>query len=119
LNLEQRKLYDTVVSQCSNELAGQPLPQLLLHVDGVAGSRKTFVLLKTCARIQELAQEAGRQNPVFRAAPTGIAACAYDRRIDFRGTVRYEAKSYAVRIPIWLHKEYLHFLYYCQHWYSF
>ena len=74
LNLEQRKLYDTVVSQYSNELAGQPLPQLLLHVDGVAGSGKTFVLLKTCARIQELAREAGRQNPVFRAAPTGIAA---------------------------------------------
>jgi hypothetical protein len=74
LNLEQRKLYDTVVSQYSNELAGQPLPQLLLHVDGVAGSGKTFVLLKTCARIQELAQEAGRPNPVFRAAPTGIAA---------------------------------------------
>jgi hypothetical protein len=42
LNLEQRKLYDTVVSQYSNELAGQPLPQLLLHVDGVAGSGKTF-----------------------------------------------------------------------------
>jgi hypothetical protein len=74
LNLEQKKLYDTVVSQYSNELAGQPLPQLLLHVDSVARSGKTFVLLKTCARIQELAREAGRQNPVFRAAPTGIAA---------------------------------------------
>jgi ATP-dependent DNA helicase PIF1 len=52
-----------------------PLPrQLLLNVDGVAGSGKTFTLLKTCARIQELAVEAGKQNPVFRAAPTGIAA---------------------------------------------
>jgi hypothetical protein len=52
-----------------------PLPsRLLLNVDGVAGSRKTFTLLKTCARIQELAREAGKQNPVFRAAPTGIAA---------------------------------------------
>lgn len=74
LNLEQKKLYDTVVSQYSDELAGQPRRQLLLHVDGVAGSGKTFVLLKTCARIQELAQQAGKQNPVFRAAPTGIAA---------------------------------------------
>jgi hypothetical protein len=46
LTLEQRKLYDTVVSQYSNELIRQPLPQLLLHVDGVAGSGKTFVLLK-------------------------------------------------------------------------
>ena len=27
-----------------------------------------------CARIQELAREAGKQNLVFQAAPTGIAA---------------------------------------------
>ena len=76
LNLEQRKLYDTVAGQYSQELAlDTPLPrQLLLNVDGVAGSGKTFTLLKTCARIQELAIEAGKQNPVFRAAPTGIAA---------------------------------------------
>ncbi|KAH8654651.1 hypothetical protein BGZ60DRAFT_508337 [Tricladium varicosporioides] len=74
LNLEQRKLYDTVVSQYENELAGQPLPQLLLYVDGVAGSGKTFALLKTCARIQDLAKEARIPNPVFRAALTGIAA---------------------------------------------
>ncbi|KID81125.1 ATP-dependent DNA helicase PIF1 [Metarhizium guizhouense ARSEF 977] len=76
LNVEQRKLYDTVVSQYSEELTlNAPLPrQLLLNVDGVAGSGKTFTLLKICARIQELAVEAGKQNPVFRAAPTGIAA---------------------------------------------
>jgi len=76
LNREQRKLYDTVVDQYSQELTlDTPLPrQLLLNVDGVAGSGKTFTLLKMCARIQELAIEAGRQNPVFRAAPTGIAA---------------------------------------------
>ena len=51
LNLEQRKLYDTVVDQYSQELAwDRPAPsQLLLNVDGVAGSRKTFTLLKTCA----------------------------------------------------------------------
>jgi hypothetical protein len=76
LNQEQRRLYDAVVDQYSQELAlDTPFPrQLLLNVDGVAGSGKTFTLLKTCARIQELALEAGQQNPVFRAAPTGIAA---------------------------------------------
>ena len=76
LNLEQRKLYNTVVNQYSQELAlDRPAPsQLLLNVDGVAGSGKTFTLLKTCARIQELALQAGNRNPVFRAAPTGIAA---------------------------------------------
>lgn len=74
LNTEQRKLYDTVVSQYSLELALYRPSQLLLNVDGEAGSGKTFTLLKTCARIQELAAEAGMPNPVFRAAPTGIAA---------------------------------------------
>jgi ATP-dependent DNA helicase PIF1 len=79
LNQEQRKLYDVVVSQYTQELAstayGTPPPsQLLLNVDGVAGSGKTFTLLKTCARIQELALQAGNHNPVFRAAPTGVAA---------------------------------------------
>jgi hypothetical protein len=52
-----------------------PLPcQLLLNVDSVAGSGKTFTLLKTCTRIQELAIGARKQDPVFRAALTGIAA---------------------------------------------
>ncbi|KAK8912682.1 hypothetical protein VCV18_012361 [Metarhizium anisopliae] len=48
LNPEQRKLYDAVVSQYSEELTlDAPLPrQLLLNVDGVAGSGKTFTLLK-------------------------------------------------------------------------
>ena len=76
LNQEQRKLYNTVVDHYITELdLAQPQPrQLLLNVDGVAGSGKTFTLLKTCARLQELATEAGKENPVFRAAPTGIAA---------------------------------------------
>ena len=76
LNPEQRKLYDTVADQYTQELAVHlpTPPQLLLNIDGVAGSGKTFTLLKTCARIQELALERGKRNPVFRAAPTGIAA---------------------------------------------
>ena len=75
LNTEQRKLYDIVVDQYSQELTfDTPLPcQLLLNVDSVARSGKTFTLLKMCALIQELAIEARKQNPVFRAAPTGIA----------------------------------------------
>ena len=76
LNPEQRKLYNTVVGQYSQELAWDrpALEQLLLNVDGVAGSGKTFILLKICARIQELAKEARKQNLVFWAAPIGIAA---------------------------------------------
>jgi ATP-dependent exoDNAse (exonuclease V) alpha subunit len=75
LNLEQRKLYNTVVNHYIQELEpDQPKPaQLLLHVDGKAGTGKTFALLKICARLQELARMDGKPNPVFRAAPTGIA----------------------------------------------
>jgi hypothetical protein len=43
-------------------------------LDGVAGSRKTFAFLKMSVRLQELAAQAEKLNPVFRAAPTGIAA---------------------------------------------
>src|SRR6266536_1723758 len=77
LNTEQRKLYDTIVNHYNQEISPQgcPLqPLLLLNVDGVAGTGKTFTLLKACARIQEMATAAGKGNPVFRAAPTGIAA---------------------------------------------
>jgi hypothetical protein len=33
-----------------------------------------FIFLKVYTRIQEIAITAGRGNPVFRAAPTGITA---------------------------------------------
>ena len=56
LNLEQRKLYNTMVGQYSQELALDiPLPsQLLLNVDGVARFGKTFTLLKTWPRFKSL-----------------------------------------------------------------
>ena len=75
LNTEQRKLYDIVTAQYIQELACNDPPQpLLLNTDGVAGSGKTYALLKTCARLQELAKRSGKGNPVVRAAPTGVAA---------------------------------------------
>jgi hypothetical protein len=80
LNAEQRKLYDLCVAQYTHELSHeldpeQPMPeQLLLNLDGVAGAGKTFALLKSSGRLQEIAALAEKLNPVFRAAPTGIAA---------------------------------------------
>ncbi len=40
----------------------------------MAGSSKTYTLLKICARLQELAAAIGDPIPVIRAAPTGVAA---------------------------------------------
>ena len=74
LNTEQRKLYDIVTAQYVQELTSDYPPPLLLNVDGLVGSGKTFTLLKTCARLQELAERSRRGNPVIRAAPTGVAA---------------------------------------------
>jgi ATP-dependent exoDNAse (exonuclease V) alpha subunit len=67
-------LYDIVTAQYVQELARDNPRPLLLNTDGVAGSGKTFALLKTCARLQELAEQSGKGNPVVRAAPTGVAA---------------------------------------------
>jgi len=62
-----------------------------LNIDGVAGSRKTFILLKVCARLQELAVAAGKPNLVFRAAPTGVAA------FNFTGKTLYSLLWLLVR----------------------
>lgn len=76
LNREQRLLFDTLVDQYIAETTpGAPRPpQLLLNLDGAAGVGKTFAILKACACLQQLAREAGRSDPVLRAAPTGVAA---------------------------------------------
>jgi hypothetical protein len=44
LNTEQRKLYDLIVPQYTNELSGTSTSPLLLNVDGVAESGKTFTV---------------------------------------------------------------------------
>ena len=92
LNPEQRKLYDTVVDQYSQEVdSNVPLPrQLLLNVDGVAGSGKTFAPLKACARIQELAIEAGKPTPSFGLL---LQASLPSISLERRCTVCYGSRS--------------------------
>jgi hypothetical protein len=48
--------------------------QLFLNINKETGTRKTFIFLKIYTRIQEIAIIAGKGNPIFRAAPIGIAA---------------------------------------------
>jgi hypothetical protein len=45
LNDQQRKLYDVVTEHYASELSGQNSRQLLLNVDGVAGTGKTYTIL--------------------------------------------------------------------------
>lgn len=44
LNPEQRLLYDIVIHYFEDTLAGRHLPQLLLNVDGRAGTGKSYVI---------------------------------------------------------------------------
>jgi hypothetical protein len=50
---------------------------LLAHVDGKAGTGKTTVIMSMCAEVDRLASELGLLSPIFRAAPTGVAACNF------------------------------------------
>jgi hypothetical protein len=56
LNPEQWKLYDVVIDQYIQELFGrETLGQLLLNIDGVAGTGKIYTLMKIYAQLQEFA----------------------------------------------------------------
>jgi ATP-dependent DNA helicase PIF1 len=74
LNDQQRKLYDVVTEHYASELSGQNPRQLLLNVDGVAGTGKTYTILQISLRLEELARQYGKPNPVLRSAPTGVAS---------------------------------------------
>ncbi len=75
LNPEQQKLYDIVIVQYIQELAYNDLLQLLLlNIDSVTGSKKTFTLLKTCTRLQELAERSRKGNPIVYVALIGVIA---------------------------------------------
>jgi hypothetical protein len=76
LNIKQKKLFDIIIIYYTNEInLGRNSPlQLLLNIDRETGTKKIFIFLKVYTRIQKIAITAGRGNPVFRAAPTSIAA---------------------------------------------
>jgi ATP-dependent DNA helicase PIF1 len=50
--------------------------QLLLNIDGEAGTGKSFLTMNTCAKLESMMEEAPDpgDNPVKRLAPTGVAA---------------------------------------------
>jgi hypothetical protein len=83
LNIKQKKLYNIVVNYYFQELALNILFsfQLFLNINNIARSEKTFIFLKTCTRIQELARKTRKQNLVFQAALTSIAIFNIIRKI--------------------------------------
>ena len=79
LNWQQRQLYDTVLQHYDQHLAFErgegPAPrQLLINVDGSAGTGKSYVIKLISAHLQAAARNHGLASPVLRLAPTGSAA---------------------------------------------
>ena len=75
LNTEQQKLYNVVTAQYKQKLSNSvQLQQLLLNVNSVTGSRKTFTVFKTCVQLQEVTKQASKGNLVVCTALTGVTA---------------------------------------------
>ncbi|RFU33151.1 hypothetical protein B7463_g3183, partial [Scytalidium lignicola] len=73
---KQRQIFELVVDHYQKTLnITEPTPpQLLLQVDGKASTGKSHVIWLLSSKLQELATTNKQPNPVFRAAPTGVAA---------------------------------------------
>lgn len=79
LNTKQRQIYDLVMTHYDAVLSAEDTitpqaPQLLLHIDGKAGTSKSFVIKTLSAHLQQRAASAQRRNPVQRCALTGVAS---------------------------------------------
>lgn len=77
LEVKQKLLWDTFVDHFNNVTDGPDRRQLLLHVDGKAGTGKTTVIISMCAEVDRIAGELGLGSVIARAAPTGVAACNF------------------------------------------
>jgi Cdc6-like AAA superfamily ATPase len=75
LEVKQKLLWNTFRDHY-NDLAVSMNP-LFLHVDGKAGTGKTTVIKSMCAEVDRLAAELSVPSPIFRAAPTDVAACNF------------------------------------------
>jgi ATP-dependent DNA helicase PIF1 len=92
MNAEQRVVYDLFIDHYRRELAGEDPEQLRVNLDGVAGTGKTYVLLQACRKLSDMAKEAGKEDPSFRAAPTGVAAH------NFKGTTLHRMFKVPIQV---------------------
>ncbi|KAI5365794.1 putative DNA helicase Pif1, P-loop containing nucleoside triphosphate hydrolase [Septoria linicola] len=76
----QRKMYDIVLDHFrDNGIKGQS-SQILLQLDGKAGTGKSHLIAVMSAHLAALADSHGQEDPVLRTAPTGVAAHAISGR---------------------------------------
>jgi ATP-dependent DNA helicase PIF1 len=70
----QRRIFLRVVSHYRQILAGDHPPPLRINIDGTAGTGKSYLIDALTKALTELANGRGRNCPMLRVAPTGIAA---------------------------------------------
>ena len=62
------------MQQYERILQGDSPSPLRINIDGPAGTGKSYLIAMISSHLQDQARTAGRSNPVFQAAPTGVAA---------------------------------------------
>ena len=74
LNPGQRVAFDLLMTHYSDLCSGDVSSQLLIHLDGEAGSGKSYLIDMISQHLREMGERYGHSDPVLRSAPTGIAA---------------------------------------------
>ena len=93
LNEGQRTAFEVVTRHYWNSFrVGKP-SQLLIHIDGKAGSGKSYLIDAISTHLREIAERHEPSDPVVRAAPTGIAA------FSIRGQTLHRLLRLSVRGP--------------------
>jgi ATP-dependent DNA helicase PIF1 len=70
----QRTCFDRLMAQYTMEIDDGQVEQLFLHVDGSAGTGKSYLIDMISSHLFLQSQAVSRRDPVIRGAPTGVAA---------------------------------------------
>lgn len=71
---QQRVAFEYILAEYRKECSNQPFKQLLLHIDGEAGTGKSYLIDMISTYLADIASSAQKPDPVVRGAPTGVAA---------------------------------------------
>ena len=75
LTPEQRQIYDLFMEKYRQILQViENNSQLLVNIDSEGGRGKSYLIRLVSSHLLQTAENNGRKKPIFRAAPTGIAA---------------------------------------------
>ncbi|SLM38641.1 P-loop containing nucleoside triphosphate hydrolase [Lasallia pustulata] len=87
----QRVVFNRLYNHCQDQFSGGTPAQLLMHVDGPAGTGKSYLIDMISTYLFDMAEQHGQPDPVLRAAPTGVAAFGIQGQTLHR----------LIRLPVW------------------